>query len=250
MVKGQDKFRVSVAMATYNGASYLREQIDSILQQLGDQDELVVSDDGSIDGTCSILQGYQEQDSRIRLLQGPGNGVKKNVEHAVLNARGRYIFLADQDDIWMPGKVEQVLQVFEEQNVSVVVHDARVFAGEDVQKVLMNSFFTFRDSGPGIMKNIIKNSYIGCCMAFRCELLKTIVPIPERIEMHDQWIGILGDYFAGKSFFLPQVLLLYRRHGDNQSAMTHYGFYRMVRNRLVFLFYFWKRILNLGRKNS
>ena len=249
MVTGENEIRVSVAMVTYNGAAYLREQIDSILSQLGEEDELIISDDGSEDGTLSILQEYQKVNEKIRLLQGPGQGIKKNVEHALSGTRGRYIFLADQDDIWLPGKVERILQVFQEQKVSVAVHDARVFQGDDSTQILVDSFFAFRGSCAGVIKNMVKNTYIGCCMAFRRELLEVVVPIPAQIEMHDQWIGVLGDYYAGKSCFLPEPFLLYRRHGDNNSAMTHYGFCRMIRNRLVFFLHFAKRILHLRRKN-
>ena len=250
MVTAGETVRVSVAMVTYNGGRYLRQQLDSVLEQLGDQDELVVSDDGSEDDTLLILREYQRRDKKIRILEGPGKGIKKNVEHAVLGTRGSYIFLADQDDIWLPGKVERILQVFQEQKVSVVVHDAKVFEGEDSAQILMDSFYAFRDSGAGVLKNIVKNSYIGCCMAFRRELLRTVIPVPAQIEMHDQWIGVLGHYFAGEASTLPDALLLYRRHGDNNSAMSRYGLCRMVRNRLVFLWHFGKRILYLRRKNS
>lgn len=242
MVEDNKNIRVSVAMVTYNGEAYLGQQVDSILEQLEDGDELVISDDGSKDGTSLILKEY-EKDERVRLLQGPRQGIKKNVEHAIKNTKGSYIFLADQDDIWLPGKVERVLQAFEEEKAVVVVHDAKVFAGKEPSHILMESFFAFRGAKAGVMKNIIKNSYIGCCMAFRRELLDRILPIPVQIEMHDQWIGILGDYFAGKSCFLPEPLLLYRRHGDNNSAMHHYGIFKMLRNRLVFFGCFLRRIL-------
>lgn len=244
------EIRISVVMPTYNGERYLRRQLDSILGQLAGQDELVVSDDGSVDGTLSLLQEYRDMDSRIRLLEGPRQGIKKNVEHMLRHARGRYIFLADQDDIWLEGKVESVLRAFGQQGASVVIHDARVFLGDDEADIRMDSFFAFRNAGAGVGKNIIKNSYIGCCMAFRRELLSAILPIPARIEMHDQWIGILGDYYAGKSYFLREALLLYRRHGDNNSAMEHYGIARMLRNRVVFLCCFWGRILQNRQKKG
>lgn len=240
--------RISVALPAYNGEAYIRQQLDSILRQLQETDELVISDDGSADETVSIVREYQYRDNRVRLLKGPGQGIKKNVEHALLHARGQYIFLADQDDIWLDGKVERVMQAFAQQEAAVVIHDARVFADEDISQIRMDSFFAFRSSGPGVIKNIIKNSYIGCCMAFRRELLEVILPIPTQIEMHDQWIGILGDYFAGKSCFLPGPLLLYRRHGANSSSMEHYGLGKMLRNRVVFLFCFCKRILRNRKK--
>lgn len=250
MVTGSDKVRVSVAMAAYNGEAYLESQLDSILAQLKEQDEVVVSDDGSRDATLAILTEYQKKDPRIRLVQGPGQGIKKNVECALKHTRGVYIFLADQDDIWLPGKVERVLECFREQSVFVVIHDAQVFAGDDNRKMIMESFFQFRGAGPGVLKNIVKNSYIGCCMAIRRELLPVICPIPDKIEMHDQWIGILGDYYAGNSYFLREPLLLYRRHGDNSSSMTHYGLVRMMRNRVVFFIQFWRRILHIRQKKT
>lgn len=248
--KGQMPVRVSVAMVSYNGEKYLKEQIESVLQQLGEEDELVISDDGSADRTIEMIREYQKDDSRIRLLKGPGRGIKKNVEHVLKHTRGAYIFLADQDDIWMPDKVEQVLKTFQEKNVMVVIHDAKVFEGEERERIVMDSFFAFRGSGAGVFKNMIKNSYIGCCMAFRRELLEVVIPIPSQIEMHDQWIGILGDYIAGKSCFLPKALLFYRRHGDNNSSMKHYGIGKMLRNRICFFGYFFVRILQIQQKRN
>lgn len=242
--------RISVALPSYNGEAYLRQQLDSILAELTKADELVISDDGSVDGTVAIVKEYQERDRRIRLLSGPGQGIKKNVEHALTHTRGKYIFLADQDDIWLSGKVERVLECFLQQKASVVIHDARVFNGDDSSRVQMESFFAFRDAGAGVVKNIIKNSYIGCCMAFRRELLAAVLPIPRQIEMHDQWIGVLGDYYAGKSCFLREPLLLYRRHDGNNSAMEHYSVGRMLRNRVVFLRCFCGRILRNCWKKS
>ena len=172
------------------------------------------------------------------------------MEHAIRCTRGRYIFLADQDDIWMEHKVERVLEAFERKKAMVVIHDTAVFEGDNPQQIEIESFFRFRGSRAGVWKNMLKNSYIGCCMAFRRELKEIILPIPNQIEMHDQWIGILGDYTAGKSFFLQEPLLLYRRHGDNNSSMKHYGFGKMLRNRIVFFGYFFVRILQFQQKKQ
>ena len=85
-------------------------------------------------------------------------------------------------------------------------------------------------------------------MAFRSKLISDILPIPKDMPMHDQWIGILGDYASGKSCFLPETLLLYRRHGDNNSSMKHYGIGKMLRNRLVFFSCFFVRIVHFRQK--
>lgn len=236
--------RISVALAAYNGENYIREQLDSILVQLSERDEVVISDDGSTDQTREILKQYQSQDVRIHLLDGPGRGVKKNVEHLVSHCRGQYIFLADQDDIWLPDKVEKVLGLFLQQECILVIHDARVFEGNR-ENITMESFFSFRQSRAGILKNIFKNSYIGCCMAFQRSLIEEIIPIPDDIEMHDQWIGIISEFKYGRSCFYREPLLLYRRHSANQSGMTHYGVAKMLQNRIVFLFRFFIRISHI-----
>ena len=240
--------RISVVMAVYNGRRYLKEQLDSVLEQLTKQDEVIVSDDGSKDGSIELVEQYQKKDDRIRLIRGPGQGVKKNIEYAVAQSRGTYIFLADQDDVWMPGKVECVMEQFMRNGCPLVIHDARVFAEEDKQNVVMESFFAFKQADPGILKNIIRNGYIGCCMAFHARLKPVILPIPADIEMHDQWIGVLSEYYAGAPVFIRRPLLWYRRHGENQSGLKHYGIGKMIRNRAVFMFRFLQRIRKISRK--
>ncbi len=237
-----EEIRISVAMTTCNGEAFLREQLASILSQLTEEDELVISDDGSSDGTLKIIEEFASGPVPIRLVPGPRAGIKANVECALRHCYGRYIFLADQDDIWAPGKVKEVLRCFQTRKASLVIHDAVVFT-EDISHPVMASFFAFRRSGAGVWKNLWKNSYIGCCMAFRRELLFRALPIPDSIEMHDQWLGILNDFYFKKSCFCEKPLLYYRRHGGNNSGMRHYGFARMLRNRVVFLGCFLKRIL-------
>lgn len=225
---------ISVAMISYQGAKYIEEQLDSILMQLGADDEVVISDDGSTDGTREILAQYTRKDSRVRMIDGPKAGVKKNVENALRACDGEYIFLADQDDIWMPEKVERVMDTFEKSGVGLVVHDALVTDG-NCQKVILDSFYSLKGSGAGVLKNIWRNTYIGCCMAFKRDLLEQVLPIPNYIEMHDQWIGIINDQLKRGTTFIPEKLIKYRRHGSNASEMSHYPIPRMLKNRICFV---------------
>jgi len=228
--------RVSVAMATYNGEKYIEEQIDSILVNLNENDELIISDDGSTDKTIEIIKRYIEKDDRIKLYDGPHNGVKQNFANAVEKSMGKYIFLTDQDDVWMANKLEEVLNVFESNNdITLVIHNCEI-VDKKLEKTNIN-FFEFRNSGVGIVKNIWKNTYIGCCMAFKSEMKNKILPIPNDIEMHDQWIGILNERY-GKNKFLDKCLIKYRRHEDNVSQMKHYGVIKMLKNRLIFIYRF------------
>lgn len=224
--------KISVAMATYNGEKYIKEQIESILSNLSEIDELIISDDGSTDSTLDIVKSFS--DGRIRIVDGPKKGVKKNFENAIIEASGKYIFLCDQDDIWADEKVNTVLKAFEESKCPVVVHDCSIV--DDNGNILSDSFFSFKKSGRGFIKNVITNTYIGCCMAFDSSLKEKILPIPGDIEMHDQWIGIIGD-LNGKNCFIPDKLISYRRHESNASdCFHHYGFKKMLSNRLHLLF--------------
>lgn len=219
------KYYISVAMATYNGERYVRDQIYSILKELKPYDELVISDDGSYDDTIKIIRNID--DPRIKLIKGPRMGVKQNFANAIKNCTGKYIFLADQDDIWLDGKVDKVLNKFEDK-VTCVLHDAKIV--DEKLNVINNSFFKFRKSKLGKINNIVKNSYVGCCMAFSKELKPFILPIPDDIEMHDQWIGLLSEKY-GKSVLLNEPLILYRRHDSNTSSFKHYGVLKMFNNR-------------------
>ena len=101
---------ISIAMATYNGEKYIKDQLDSILVQLGKDDEIIISDDKSTDQTTEIIKKYIKEDSRIKLLEGPQKGFVKNFENALLNCSNEIIFLCDQDDIWLENKKEKVLE--------------------------------------------------------------------------------------------------------------------------------------------
>ena len=215
--------RISVAMATYNGEKYIREQIDSILVQLGEGDEIIISDDGSSDSTINIINSYE--DSRIVVIQGPRNGIVKNFENSIINCTKEIIFLADQDDVWKNNKVEKVLEAFEDKSAILVMHDNEMT--DECLNVINQSFFQFRGCKKGLINNLIKNSFIGCCCAFKKDLVKEMVPFPNNIPMHDQWIGLVAS-ICGKVVFLNDRLMLYRRHGKNNSDFKRNTFFRML----------------------
>ena len=224
--------KISVAMATYNGELFLNEQLNSIIACLTEHDEIVISDDGSTDRTIEIIESFRAQDDRIHIYSGPGKGIKQNFENAIRNCSGEIIFLSDQDDVWRKDKVKLVLKEFEDPNCMVVNHNAEITDAEGT--TTGSTMFEYRNSKPGIIRNIWKNSYVGCCMAFRRKLISNILPIPDDIEMHDQWIGIIGER-NGKSVFLDENLIGYRRHGANASEFHHHSIPVMIANRICFI---------------
>lgn len=214
---------ISVAMAVYNGQAYIKEQLDSILCQLDDKDEIVISLDPSTDHSKDIIESYQ--DPRIHLIDGKGKGLITNFENAISHCQNEFIFLSDQDDIWSKHKKKKVLEAFDDKTICIV-HDAYVVSG-DGKKILKESFYLTRDSRPGLLKNIMKNSYIGCCMAFRKELVEDILPFPQDLPMHDQYIGLIAQK-KGDVKFIKDRLLSYRRHENTSSQDTHSNVKQML----------------------
>lgn len=229
---------VSVAMASFNGRMHIQEQIDSILCQLQGGDELVVSDDGSTDGTREWLDELASCDPRVRVLDGPCQGVIRNFETAIGACKGDWIFLADQDDVWMPDKREEVCRCAAQTGVVLVMHDAHVVDGH--RQLLHPSFFALRGCRTGFVQNLLKNSYIGCCIAFSRQLLPYILPFENGIPMHDQWIGMQAQRHGGVAL-LDKPLLEYRRHEENATAMTHGAVGDMIRARVGILTALMKR---------
>lgn len=203
---------VSVCMATHNGERYLAQQIDSILPQLKGHDELIISDDHSTDGLLSILASYS--DRRIKILPSRHfGGPARNFEHALAHCSNELIFLADQDDVWHAEKISIMREKL--RHVDLAVCDCRLT--DQQLKTIFPSFFEMNKSKPGLVKNLFKSSYMGCCMAFRRLVLEKALPFPDSISLHDQWIGLVAERHF-RIAFLPQILVDHRRHLDNYSS--------------------------------
>jgi hypothetical protein len=202
-------------MATYNGSGFIREQLDSILMQLGPDDELIVSDDASTDNTLDIVRSYH--DPRIQILTGNiYRSPTLNFEHALRSARGQILVLSDQDDIWIPGRLNLVHERLDNKidTVYLIMMDGEIV--DSAGNCLEKSIFAANRSGSGILKNVYDNTYTGCCLAFTRPLLEIALPFPHRIPMHDMWLGILAEIF-GQVEFVPQKTICYRRHTANTS---------------------------------
>jgi len=217
------KENISVCIPTYNGELYIRQQLDSILCQLSENDEIIISDDSSDDKTIDIIKSYK--DDRIFLIEHcTYKNPIYNLENALNHAKGELIFLSDQDDIWMPEKVSIMCNHL--LNNDLVLHDC-IITNTDLS-VKEISFFKFNNSKKGLLPNLRKNSYIGCCMAFKSSILKKVLPFPKDIPLHDLWIGFVSELFF-KSIFIDEKLLLYRRHSNNQSFTGEKSNYTIFR---------------------
>jgi glycosyltransferase involved in cell wall biosynthesis len=202
-------------MATYNGERFVGRQVETILPQLHDGDELVVSDDGSSDGTVAIVRSFG--DPRLRVLHGGFRDPVRNFEHALRHATGDVVVLADQDDVWLPGKLDAVRSLFAatRERPYLVVLDAAVV--DEQERRLEPSVLRRLKAGPGLLKNLWTNRYLGCCMAFSRDLLDVALPIPRRMPMHDMWLGQLCERI-GTTAFVHDVTMLYRRHDESVTG--------------------------------
>ena len=205
---------ISVALAAYNGEKYIEEQIRSILPQLKKNDEIIVSDDNPGGSTEKIVRRLMAEDERIIYVEGHRRGVVANFANAIRYTHGDKIFLCDQDDVWLPEKVKRVSEAFES-GADLVMHNC--YVTDEKLNITSYSFFADRNTGTGIIKNIYKNTYMGCCMAFDRKLVRRILPIPAGIPMHDQWIGLIAERY-GKVVLIDQPLIYYRVHSGNVTA--------------------------------
>ncbi len=201
---------VSVCMATFNGEKYLEEQIDSILKQLSNSDELVISDDGSTDRTISIIRSYQ--DPRIKLYHSTHKNLIYNFENALKFANGDFIFLSDQDDIWYDNKVSKSLGQLDKN--LLVFSNATIFKDRNLKDSKL--FFDHSKNKTGVISNIIKIKYLGATLAFRRQILETAIPFPGNLAMHDVWIGLIAE-LKGSTHYIDEPLIYYRRHDDTAS---------------------------------
>lgn len=205
---------ISVCMATYNGEKYIKEQIDSILVQIGSDDELIISDDQSSDRTVEIIRSIP--DKRIKLfIHDYDHGFVRNFENALEKAKGDVIFLSDQDDIWMSDKVKTVMNALESSDF--VVSDCITI--NDREEIISKSRIADYNIKTGFWRLMIKTRYLGCCMAFNRKVLEVALPFPKNAYLmeHDLWLAAVAECYF-KTALIQKPLIKYRRHGHNVSS--------------------------------
>lgn len=233
---------ISVCIAMHNGGKYIIEELNTILPQLGPNDEVIISDDGSTDGSLSLVESYCQRDNRVRMLirvngggQKPHYYVTKNFENALKYSKGEYIFLADQDDLWFDNKVKECIKYLSDYDV--VVHELTLCdeLGKPMGKTWYGGNFHYHDP-----LKIHQHGYQGCAMAFRRKILSAALPFPSELLVHDQWIGCIGEAI-GKAKFISEPLMYYRIHGDNVSG--NYKSNNNIATKVEYRLYFIKELI-------
>jgi len=199
---------ISVCLASYNGEKYIKQQLTSILSQISEKDEVLISDDGSSDNTISIIESFENK--QIILFKNQFKSVVKNTEFLLKKTQGSIIFLSDQDDIWESNKIS-VMSSFLKQ------YDLVLSNFSLIDKFDNNINLSFKPRKvKNLILNIITNPYQGSCMAFNRKILDFALPFPSDIVLHDYWIGLITQANT-KTFFIDLPLIKYRRHDKNLS---------------------------------
>ena len=210
--------RISVAMAVYNGAEFLPEQIDSILPQLKENDELVISYDPSRDNTWEMICDYAQRDPRVKVVKNDGaHGVIGNFNNALSHSTGDYVFICDQDDRWAENKRAVMMDAFHRTGADMIIHDG---VHMDIEgKVISENFFKMFRIRPtdSALRIFVRPRYSGCTMAFTQDMMQRYLPIPPKTDGYDTWIAILSKIY-GKVAYVDECLLYHRMHDNNATT--------------------------------
>ena len=214
--------KIDILMATYNGEKYIKEQIESILNQTFTNFNLLICDDSSTDNTVAILEEYASKDSRIKIFKNKTNqGIIRNFENLLNKVTCKYYMLADQDDVWKNDKIEKSVKKIEETKSDLVFSDLEVV---DSQLNIINSSY-WRQKG--FYKRIVKhnvfealylNNYVtGCTIIAKSDNLKDVLPLPKdtRFLIHDYWIALMSSNY-GTISYIDEPLIKYRQHENNE----------------------------------
>lgn len=225
--------KVSIALATYNGEKFIREQLDSILNQSIQDFELIACDDCSTDSTLQILNEYVEKDTRIKVFANEKNlGFKKNFEKAISFCSGEYIALSDQDDVW----TENHLQVLLENIGDNDLVGANAFLCDENAKTTGNDLlscskidFLPQTKDDWFFFLLHSNIFQGAACLFRKTLVQKALPIPEPVKFHDYWLALVAAAGNGVCY-KNDCILYYRQHRKNITSNKKWNFMQKLQD--------------------
>lgn len=227
--------RISIAMATFNGAKYIREQLDSILKQSYTNFELVIVDDCSTDSTLNILKTYQESDFRILIHQNLVNlGFKNNFEKTISLCSSEYIALSDQDDVWDVNHLQYLVDNIGDKslvcsNANLIDENGRCL---DISMKDILSIEYVPSDDLKIFKHLLFQNFVqGATALFNKNILRDALPIPETIVFHDHWLALIAASNNGIRY-LEKSSIRYRQHESNITHNVRWSFLNIFRSRV------------------
>ena len=235
---------ISVCMASYNGARYIEKQIESILNQLSFGDELIIVDDCSKDDTVSMIKKFNSD--YIKLFENEQNfGYVKTFEKALGLSTNNYICLADQDDIWVDRRLQNLEEKIKNKNVFLVASNFNPnFEGSKNHRKFLKLKTKNSEDYFGNIKRIFfgKSGYYGCTMMLDRRLLKYILPFPAYIEAHDLWIAMNANFLKSVHHLYDDTLI-YNVH-QNNTSLKRRSFITKIKAR----YYFCRAIIDIVKR--
>ena len=213
------QYKVSVAVATYNGENYLREQLDSLYSQTVVPDEIVVCDDCSNDGTCDILEEFHRKKGLKYYINSCNLGVNKNFEKAIRLCKSDYIVICDQDDIWFPQKIQILLKkmIEVEKGEPCVVSSQNEYMKNNMSR---KPYCVKKDSVGVAATLLCAGNNQGCSLMLNRKMIELLKPFPisyKDVMMYDCYISFVAAT-CGIKYNLGQVLMAYRHHNSNVTG--------------------------------
>ena len=218
----EDK-KVAILMASFDGEKYIKEQIDSILNQTYKNIDIYISDDNSTDNTINIIKEYVNNNNNIKYLQNDceNSGAKNNFANVFDKVNGYdYYMFCDQDDFWYENKVEHIIEKAKEleknEEFILIYNDLCITDSklEVKEKSLINKEHKYLPKSKVFNHFLVQAYFPGCAMTFNDKLKQKVKNIADCAEMHDWWVALIAAYY-GNIFFLNEPLQLYRQHENN-----------------------------------
>lgn len=218
--------KIDILLATYNGEKFVKEQIESILNQSYADFNLIISDDASTDNTLNILEEYEKKDTRIKVFKKEKNeGLIANFEFLLKNVTSDYFMFSDQDDIWKKDKIEKSINKLKEENSGLVYTDLEIV--DEELNVIYPSYWKYKQ----IYKKIIKynnfealylNNFVtGCTILAKSKYIKDILPLPRnsKFVLHDYWTALIISA-KDKISYVEEPTIQYRQHKNNRVGSS------------------------------
>jgi len=235
--------KVALLLSTYNGELFLEDLLNSLLKQTYRNFVLFIRDDGSSDSTKGIIAKFSQAYNNIIILEANGNvGSKRSfsylLDYAVRFSDCNYFMFVDQDDVWLPKKIEITQNKMVELENSypqlpILIHSNLKVVSQDLT-VISKSFWFYQNLDPekdGVNRLLMQNVITGCTVLINRSLASICLPIPKAAIMHDWWIGLVASAF-GKIGYIKQPTILYRQHGNNNLGAKKFNIINTYRKLL------------------
>lgn len=222
--------KISVLLSTYNGEKYLKEQLDSLKNQTNKDFEIIARDDGSIDGTVSILKQYDLELLESKHHLGPKDSYNELIIYALKNSNSEYFMFCDQDDVWKSSKIDKTLVKMKEMeskygSIPILVHTDLEIVDENLN-IISESMWKFSNINPKyntFNRILMQNTITGCTIMLNRKLANKCIPIPRDAIMQDYWVALVASFF-GKIRYLQESTILYRKHFNNTIGPKEFQF--------------------------